>query len=166
VAKCANVSGGCLYWKKQCHCREILTSRRTTNDCPLPHRSLQCEFPRCDVMWLLQREKKTLQALVAFRAVLRVPGLPSLHARLPLQRSEAAKEILARVHNKRQCVRVSVASPVKVSRTEIFVISSPQKHKPLPAELVEERRKGRDDQRVQFRSSSGACGRFCCVGTA
>jgi hypothetical protein len=38
---------------------------------------------------------------------------------------------------------------VKVSRAEIVAASSLQEHKPLPAELVEERRKGRDDARVE-----------------
>jgi hypothetical protein len=52
---------------------------------------------------------------------------------------------------------VYVASPVKVSRAEIVAASSPQKHKPLRAELVQERRKGRDDRRVE-----GACRGFRC----
>jgi hypothetical protein len=47
---------------------------------------------------------------------------------------------------------MSVASPVKVSSTETVAASSPKKHKLLPAELVEERRKERDEARVQFES--------------
>jgi hypothetical protein len=39
---------------------------------------------------------------------------------------------------------VFVASPVKVSNAKTVAASSPQKHKPLPEELIEERRKGRD----------------------
>jgi hypothetical protein len=39
---------------------------------------------------------------------------------------------------------VFVASPVKVSNAETVAGASRQKHKPLPAELVEERRKVRD----------------------
>jgi hypothetical protein len=48
------------------------------------------------------------------------------------------------VQNEHQCVLVFVASPVKVSNAETAAASSRQKHKPFPAELVEERRKGRD----------------------
>jgi hypothetical protein len=50
-----------------------------------------------------------------------------------MQRREAAEDIPVRVQNKRQCVRVSVASPVKVSRAKIVAASSAQKHKMLPA---------------------------------
>jgi hypothetical protein len=52
---------------------------------------------------------------------------------------------------------VYIASPVKVSDTEIVAVSSPQKHKLLRAELVQERRKGRDDPRVE-----SACRGFLC----
>jgi hypothetical protein len=40
---------------------------------------------------------------------------------------------------------------VKVSRAETVAASAPQKRKPLPAELAEERRQGQDDQRVEGR---------------
>jgi hypothetical protein len=55
---------------------------------------------------------------------------------------------------------------VKVLSAETVAASSPQKHKPLPAELVEERRKERDDQRVQLRqmqeqSRNAVPNRFC-----
>jgi hypothetical protein len=47
---------------------------------------------------------------------------------------------------------------VKVSRAETVAASAPQKHKPLPAELSEGRRQGRDDQRVEGGGSGGAAG--------
>jgi hypothetical protein len=65
------------------------------------------------------------------------------------QRREAAKHIPACVQNDSQRVRAPVALPVKVSRAETVAAYAPQKHKPLPAELVEQPRKGRDDLRVQ-----------------
>jgi hypothetical protein len=87
-----------------------------------------------------------VEAVSAFKAIVLAPSLPIPHARLPFQRRETAKDIPIRVQNERQCVCVSVASLVKVYRAETVAISSPQKHKSLPAELVEEWRKGRDDQ--------------------
>jgi hypothetical protein len=71
-------------------------------------------------------------------------------ARLPKQRCESVKDIPVRVQNEHQCVRVAVASVLKTFRAETVVISSPQKHKPFPVELVEKRRKGRNDSRIQM----------------
>jgi hypothetical protein len=63
-----------------------------------------------------------------------------------VQRREAAKDIATRIQNEHQYIRVSVASPVKIFSAEIVAISSPQKHKSLPVELIEERWKVGDDQ--------------------
>jgi hypothetical protein len=50
-------------------------------------------------------------------------------------------------------------SPVKVSSAESVATSALQKHKPLTVELVEERRKGRDDPQVE-RASRRRTGRL------
>jgi hypothetical protein len=63
-----------------------------------------------------------------------------------VQRCEAAKDIATRIQNEHQYIRVSVASLVKIFSAEIVAISSPQKHKSLPMELVEKRWKDEDDQ--------------------
>jgi hypothetical protein len=42
------------------------TIRGIALDCVLLLLGLQCEFPRGGVAWIIQREKKTFQALVAF----------------------------------------------------------------------------------------------------
>jgi hypothetical protein len=72
-----------------------------------------------------------------------------VNARFSFQQCETTKDIPACVQNERECVRVTVASPVKVSRAETVADSAPHERKPLPAELVEERRKGRDSPRVE-----------------
>jgi hypothetical protein len=123
------------------HATKQWTMRVITTDCEILILGPHCELPRRDVVWIFQREKKTLQAAVAF-------PLPT--PRLPLQRREAAKDIPVRVQDERQRVRAPVAPPVKVSRAETVAASAPQKHKPLPAELVEERRQAREDQRVEL----------------
>jgi hypothetical protein len=99
-------------------------------------------------MSLVGEEESTRQT----RAFPAAHPISLTNARFPFQRRESAKDIPTRVQNERQCDRALVPAPVKVSRAETVAASAPQKRKPLPAELVEERRKGRDDPRVELGS--------------
>jgi hypothetical protein len=116
----------------------LLLSRTPTTDCLLFLLCVQHQSPRRDVLWIFQREKKSLQAIATI----------VIATRLPLQRREAAKDIPVCVQNGLRCVHMSLASPLKDSRAETFAGSSPQKLKPLPVELVKWRQKGSDNQRV------------------
>jgi hypothetical protein len=99
---------------------------------------LQHKLPRANVVWIGESEKKTCQAVVA------CPIRPQRW--IWRDGREAAKHISTNILNQRDCVRVAVASTVKVASAETVATSSPQKSPSFGAEFIEQWRNASDDQ--------------------
>jgi hypothetical protein len=123
----------------------------STIDCLLLLFRLQRECQRRDALRIPQCEEGTPQAVVTLEAAI----VRSLHCR------EAAENIPVCVGYQSQSVRAAVAEEMEFLRGETVAAVPPQQFETLRAELFKQRRKVRDDQRLQSGAAVGERLRGC-----
>jgi hypothetical protein len=99
-------------------------------------------------MWILQREKKTLQAGIHLTCVACGFSFRLPHPRLPFHQSEALDEAAFRVQNHSENLFLVVGSLAKLRNTRSVRTAAPEKAKLLLLQFCKDILNVRNDQRT------------------